>query len=178
MNSWLFLPVPPLEILAIILNSAHLIITLSDLGVISKQLNDLIVLIVYHHVTVNTRVGACFQQTTPDGSAVQLGIVNYVYKQTRRVSIDRKLHWPSVVDLIYILNIFRELRYVTFTEVRALYDLTEAHKKRRRLARSSQEQRASVPSRASHTGSQLQTPSRVSIVVLPRVQASLRNGHF
>ena len=127
-TSWLLLPVLPPEVLLIILNLAHETMILSDWRLVSKQFNDLIVPIIYRHVTLNARVVACFQQSTPDRSAVQLRIANYVCNHTKHISIDRALHWPSVLELLYSLDNFRELRCVTFTKVSVLCGLPEAHK--------------------------------------------------
>ena len=126
-NPRFLLPVLPPEVLLIILNLAHQTTTLSDWRVVSKQFNDLIAPIFYHHVTLNARIVSCFHQTTPDRSAIQLRIANYVCKHTRHVSIDRKLHWPSVLKLLHLLENLQQLRYVTFTEIPAVYSLSEAH---------------------------------------------------
>ena len=106
-NSRVLLPVLPPEVLLIILNLAHQTTIPSDWHVVSKQFNDLITPIFHHHVTLNARIVACFHQSTPDRSAIQLRIANYVCKHTRHVSIDRKLHWPSVLELLHLLENLR-----------------------------------------------------------------------
>ena len=127
-NSLLLLPVLPPEILLIVLNIAHQMMTLSDWRVVSKQFNDLIVSIVYHDVTLNARVAACFQQSMSERSDVQLRVAKHVCKHTRHVLIDRELHWPTVLELLYLLDNLQELRYVIFEKITALYGLAEAQK--------------------------------------------------
>lgn len=127
------LPALPAELLLIIFNLAHETAALSVLRVVSRQFNQLVVPIIYHHVTLTAGIVACFQTSTSERSRPQLQVAQDICKHTRHISIDKELHWPSVLKLLYSLDELQELRYVMFSNIRdpALYGFFEAHPSRR-----------------------------------------------
>ena len=105
------------EILLIAFNLAHETTTLSALRVVSRQFNHLLLFIVYRNVTLNPRVFACFQRSDPERSEVQLNIVKDICRHTRLVTIDTVLHWPSVLQLLHVLEDLRELTYIKLSDI-------------------------------------------------------------
>lgn len=133
------LPALPAELLLIVFELAHETAALSVLRAVSRQFNQLVVPIIYHQVTLTDRVIACFQITTPERSPSQLQVAKDICKHTRHISIDKELHWPSVLKLLYSLDKLQELRYVRFFNTRdpALYGALK-------LAKSAREQHANI----------------------------------
>lgn len=123
------LPALPAELLLMIFNLAHETAALSVLRVVSRQFNQLVVPIIYHHVTLTTRVVACLQTSTSERLPPQVQVAKDICKYTRHISLDKELHWPSVLKLLYSLDELQELRYVRFLNIwdLALNGLLEAH---------------------------------------------------
>ena len=115
------LPALPPEVLLITFNSAHETAALSVLRIVSRQFDLLIVPIIYRQVTLTAKVVACVQQSTPERSATQLHIAKSICKYTRHVSINKELHWPSVLRLLYSLEKLLDLRYVKLSDTRSLH---------------------------------------------------------
>ena len=102
----------PADVVLMILKLAQGTVLLSDLRVVSRMFDDLIVPIIYSDVTLNPRILACFQESTSQRSAAQGQVVKDICTHTRHVLITKELRWPLVLQLLYSLENLRELRYV------------------------------------------------------------------
>ena len=85
---------------------------LSKLRVVSRQFDDLLVPLIYRQLSLSDHVVGCFQQDATERSTVQLQIANDIRTHTRHVLIDKELHWPSVLQLLYSLDNLQDLTYV------------------------------------------------------------------
>ena len=101
----------PVDVLLAILKQAHGTVPLPSLRVVSRLFDDLIVPIIYQHITLNPRLVACFLQGTSGRPPAQVQVFRDIRTHTRHVSIGEELKWPLVAHLLYSLENFRELTY-------------------------------------------------------------------
>lgn len=101
-----------------ILNLAQEAAALSVLRLVSRQFNQLVLPIIYHQVTLTARVVACFRTSTYQLSPTELQVVKDTCKHTRHITVDKELHWPSVLQLLHSLDELRGLRYVSMSKIR------------------------------------------------------------
>ncbi len=106
------LPALPSDVLIIIFSMIGETAVPSKLRVVSMQFDDLLVPLIYRQFSLNNHVVGCFQQDATERSAVQLQIAKDIRTHTRHVLIDRELHWPSVLQLLYSLKNLQDLTYV------------------------------------------------------------------
>ncbi|KAL9073594.1 MAG: hypothetical protein Q9161_002834 [Pseudevernia consocians] len=112
-NLFLATQILPADITLIVLEELHKIQRISDLRVVSKQFDALIVPLSYRHKHLTDRILApfAFKQELHDPSVVQLQVAHDVRLHTRHLTVNRKLDWSLVAKLIRSL---RNLRSFTW----------------------------------------------------------------
>ena len=111
----------PTEILLLIFEQLHCIApdSLRHVRLASRFFNALVTPIVYRHVKLNTALVKCFK-VYDDGKIapghLQTRAANAIRTFTRQITIDRKLDWSSVVNMLSSLDQFHHLNWGFWTD--------------------------------------------------------------
>lgn len=110
-------PLLPAEVTAIILDELHETQYLPDLRVVSKQFDALIVPLVYRHVCLTDRIVEPFEseQELYAPSIVQLQVARHVRQHARHLTVDQRLDWSLVANLIRSMANLKSVTYVRST---------------------------------------------------------------
>ena len=111
----------PVEILLLIFEQLHCIspASLRHARLASKLFDALATPIVYRHVILNPALVKCFKEDDDQNSAagdLRTRVGNAIRTFTRQITIDRKLDWSSVVNMLLCLDKFHHLNWCFWTD--------------------------------------------------------------